>query len=148
MGPAEARAGHARGRPGGWMGYAVATLVLAGVAVAATGGDPEIAGGIVVAWAIQVAAVRPLAAALEARRDATRAWLGGLAARVGGLIATGTVAVVGTTSSRLPVAYGIAIVVLLLTEAGWLYRRLTRPGRVAEEPAGTEHRREGTRTTG
>jgi len=140
--------GAASGRPRGWLAYAVSTLIAMGAVVAAAGGDPEIAAGAGSAWMIQVLALLPLGGALEARRDATRAWLGGLAARAAGLIATGTLAVADATSPRLPVSYGVAMVALLMAEAGWLYRKLPRPDRGEDDAAGTEHRLEGTRTTG
>jgi len=99
--------------------YALATLGLA-VAAAAWLGDGERTSGIAAAWLIQVVAVWPLNRALLAGRRATRPWLGGIGLRMGGLVVTGGLAWTGWATPDLPIAYGLAMLVLLWTEALWL----------------------------
>ena len=109
--------------PAGWMRrtrtYALATLGLAAVAVAWMQ-DGERAWGIAAAWLIQVVAVWPLNRALLEGRLAIRPWLAGIGLRMGGLVVTGGLAWTGSATSDLPIAYGLAMLVLLLTEALWL----------------------------
>lgn len=112
-----------KGVPTGWTRrtptYALATLGLA-VAAAAWLGDGERTRGIAAAWLIQVVAVRPLNRALLEGRRAIRPWLGGIGLRMGGLVVTGGLAWTGSATSDLPIAYGLAMLVLLWTEALWL----------------------------
>lgn len=125
---------------GGALAYSVLTLVAAGVAVALIGGTPERRLGIAAAWLIQAVAFRRLDGALAARRDATRAWVTGIALRAGGLGVAALLVVAGRASADLPVAYGIAMLVLLLAEAGWLARDLSRTaGRGASEELDRTH---------
>ncbi len=98
--------------------YALATLALA-VAAAAWLGDGERSRGIGAAWLIQVVAVWPLNRALLAGRRATRAWLGGIGLRFGGLVVTGGLAWMGSATPDLPIAYALALLVLLWAEALW-----------------------------
>lgn len=133
----------ARSRPRRALGYAIVTLVGAGVAVALVGGPAERAWGIWMAWVIQAAAFWRLDAALAGRRDATRAWVGGMAVRAGGLVVTGALAMMDRASTDLPVAYGITMLVLLLAEAGWLARDLSRTAR-----RGASEELDRTRSTG
>ncbi len=125
--------------------YALLSLSAAAVAAAMSGGGERV-WGISAAWAIQVAAIWPLDQALTAGRDATRAWLGGIALRLGGLIVTGGLTVAGAATSDLPVTYGVSMLVLLLAEAAWLTRRLG--GQRAGEIAGRNEELDGTRKTG
>ena len=108
--------------PAGWTRrtptYVLATLGVAGVA-AVWMGDAERAWGIAGAWLIQVAAVSPLNRALLAGRRATLPWLGGIGLRMGGLAVTGGLAWAGFATSDLPIAYALAMLVLLWTEALW-----------------------------
>ena len=112
-----------KGVPTGWMRrtstYALATLALS-VAAAAWLGDGERTWGIAAAWLIQVVAVWPLNRALLAGRRATRPWLGGIGLRMGGLVVTGGLAWTGSATPDLPIAYGLAMLLLLWTEALWL----------------------------
>lgn len=109
--------------PAGWTRrtptYALVTLGLAAVA-AAWPQDGERTGGIATAWLIQVVAVWPLNRALLAGRRATRPWLVGIGLRMGGLVVTGGLAWTGLATPDLPIAYGLAMLVLLWTEALWL----------------------------
>lgn len=110
----------------GALAYAAATLVGAGAAVALIGATPERVWGISAAWLIQAVAFWRLDEALASRRDATRAWIAGIAVRAGGLGVAAVLVVTGYAGRELAVAYGIAMLVLLLAEAGWLARDLSR----------------------
>ena len=123
----------------GFAGYVSTTLVMIGVAIALTGAALEPAAGMLSAWAIQGFAFRRLVAALNARRDATRAWLGGIWGRGGGLVLLGAASFAGLASPDLPVAYALTMLVLMLVEAAWLHR--THGARAG-------NRLEGTHTTG
>jgi len=130
----------------GFFLYAVGTLGLVAVATVVAGGASETSLGLFLAWTIQLVAFRPLTTALAERRDMMRAWLGGLALRSAGLIATGGLALAGRTESDLPIAYGTGMMVLLLVEAGWLFRRLPRPEGLADGGVGTDNGIERTTT--
>lgn len=119
---------------GGALAYSVLTLLAAGVAAALIGDPVERALGIAGAWLIQTVAFWRLDEALAARRDATRAWVAGIALRAGGLGIAALLVVTGRASPDLAVAYGVAMLALLLAEAGWLARDLSRTaGRGASE---------------
>jgi len=123
-------------RAGGSAAYGIATGVAAAIAVAAAGGDLEISAGVLVAWSLQWPALGALASALDEGRDATRAWLGGLASRALGLAATVGLMLAGRAGESLPIAYGAAMWAFLMAEAAWLYRRLPeRPRRTTASPA-------------
>lgn len=115
----------ARGR----RSYAAVTFLLAagGVAAAAGGGwgDPAaVAAGVFGAWAIQAVAFWRLARALAEERDATRVWVLGIGARIGGLaLAFAASRATETGGTELLLAFGVAILAFLLLEAGWLARR-------------------------
>lgn len=113
--------GRARGR---WV-YALVTLGLAAAAAAIAGG--ERAWGIVAAWVVQIVAGGPLDRALAAGRPAMRPWLGAIALRVGGLAVTAALAWSGAATADLPIAYAIAMLVLLWGEAIRLLRAPTSP---------------------
>ncbi len=113
--------------------YALSTLGLA-VAAAVVSGGGERAWGIATAWLIQVAAIWPLDRALFAGRRATKPWLAGIALRAGGLVVTGGLTWTGSATPDLPIAYGIAMLVLLWVEAIWLW--LARGLGQSGEPAG------------
>ncbi|MFV1986253.1 MAG: hypothetical protein ACC682_03180 [Gemmatimonadota bacterium] len=130
----------------GFIAYAISTLALVGAATVIVGGTREVGLGMFTAWVIQLVAFRPLARALSEQRDARSAWLGGLAIRGAGLIGTGGLAVAGRFESDLPVSYGTTMMVLLLAEAGWLFRRLPRAGGFATGAAGTDDGIERTTT--
>jgi len=85
--------------------------------------------GVVAGWAIQVGAVIPLAAALEKGRPLVGAWITGMACRAGALAVAGGLTLVGLVPRTAVAAAGIALVVLLLAEAGWLMVELGRLGR-------------------
>ena len=123
--------------------YALVTLALAAVAAALAGGG-ERAWGIGAAWGIQVAANGPLDRALVAGRKAMKPWLGGMALRGGGLIVAAGLAWSGAATPDLPIAYAIAMLVLLWGEA----IRLTRALRRAREAGGATNELDTERKTG
>jgi len=123
----------------GFAGYGFTTLVMIGVAIVLRGAAVEPVVGMLSAWVIQGVAFRGLVKALDARRDATRAWLGGIWGRSAGLVALGAASFAGLASPDLPVAFALTMLVLMLVEAAWLHR--TRG-------AAAENRLEGTHTTG
>jgi len=126
--------------------YAAVTLVLTVAAIlgASFVGRREAMWGIGAAWGTQAVAFQRLMGALGAGRRATGAWLGGIGARFGMLALLGGIAYVGGAGNDLPIAYGIAMLVLLLMEAGWLMRM--RPDGVA--PDGDTNETDRTRSTG
>lgn len=113
-----------RGKRGRALTYGVATLSLVVVAIGFLGASWEPSLGVAAAWLIQVVAFWRLDRALSSGRNAMRAWLGGIAARLGGLVLLGSLTLVGALTVDVPIIYGISILALLLIEAGWLVRRL------------------------
>ncbi len=113
-------------RPGG---YAVASLVLclAGAAVvtrldALTPGTAIV--GALAAWAIQAIAVWRVVEALDEGRSVLRPWATGIGARVGGLAAAFVASFLSeSVGEGLALAYGGALLILLLLEAVWLVLR-------------------------
>lgn len=132
----------------GFVTYLAVTLLAAVATVFATGGAPGLAAGIALAWVVQAVAFWRLELALEQGRNATAAWLGGTGARLAALIAVGSASLIGVVDTDVVVAYGVAMVVLLLLEAGWLYRRLSWPEAVTNGGTGVESGIEGTHGTG
>jgi len=110
-------------------------------------GRPGWAAGVILAWVVQTAAFWRLDRALVAGRDATRTWLGGIAARFGGLVFAAGLALGGVTSDDVPVAYGVGMLVLLLMEAVWLARRPHTKVPLVDS-AGAENDIDRTRSTG
>ena len=96
----------------------------------------SVQGGIAAAWLIQVVAIWPLNRALLAGRRATRAWLGGIGLRMGGLVVTGGLAWMGAATSDLPIAYALAMLVLLWTEALWLALARTKTNSTRKRTTG------------
>lgn len=127
MEPGDPPAGDASSAVWGPGGHAAVTagLVAAGGVVATAWGAPsaEIWSGVVLAWVIQAASLWRLQRAVGGGRDATRPWLGSMAARLGGL---GLVAVVAWTTvvdgQAMAVAYVATVVPLLWIEGLWLHR--------------------------
>ncbi len=106
--------------------YSVATFLACAGVIAIIGGGPELWAGVATAWTIQCLAFWRLNEALGVGRDATKGWIGGMVGRAGGLAVCAGFALAGVTSNDLPLAYGVAIVVLLLAEAAWLARTIFR----------------------
>lgn len=127
------------------LGYALVTLLGSAIVVGLVGGTPERIGGAVLAWAIQSHAFWRLSEALYARRDARGVWLGGMAARGLGFLTCGGCAIAGLAGNDLPVAYGISMLVLLLTEALWLARTSPSGGGVS---VGAANELDGTHSIG
>lgn len=108
-------------------GYALATMGLVaigwGLAIRRPGVDTSaMAAGVAAAWVVQVASFWRLVERLAAGRNALRVWIGGIAARVGGLVVAAVAAASTPVGQELPLAYGVTLVVLLLVEAVWLSR--------------------------
>ena len=106
-------------------GYLWVTLALAagGVIAAIVGGHPaaQVAIGAGTAWGVQAGSFWLLATGLERGESITRVWAAGMAARFGvGILVWGLAVLVGTPTRALMIAYGMALVVFLLLEAGWL----------------------------
>ncbi len=107
------------------LAYLLVTLVLAGSGTAASvvGGSSAwaVTTGCGAAWAVQGLAFWFLAGALQARRPVARVWIAGMAGRAGaGVLVWLLAALAGAPTKELMVAYGLALVVFLLLEAGWL----------------------------
>lgn len=106
-------------------GYLWATLALAaaGVIAAIIGGRPALAVaiGVGIAWTVQAGSFWLLATGLERGESITRVWAAGMAARFGiGILVWVLAILAGTPTRALMIAYGMALVVFLLLEAGWL----------------------------
>ncbi len=105
--------------------YLAATLglVLAACAAAAVGGRGvvAVATGCGIAWAVQAVSFWLLAGGLGRGDRVMRVWVVGMAARVGtGVLVWILARVAGAPTRDLMVSYGLALVVFLLLEAGWL----------------------------
>jgi len=106
-------------------GYLWVTLALAagGVAAAIVGEHPAmpVATGVGVAWLVQATSFWLLAGGLESGEPITRVWVTGMASRFGiGVLVWGLATLAGAPTRALMIAYGLALVVFLLLEAGWL----------------------------
>ncbi len=110
-------------------GYAVVSLLLCVAGVAAVGRlDVLPAGtasvGALAAWAVQAAAVWKVVKALDEGRSVLRPWAVGIGARVGGLAAAFVASFLSDRIGEgLALAYGGALLILLLLEAVWLALR-------------------------
>lgn len=102
-----------------------ALLGVAGGAVAAGAGRAaavETTVGVGSAWLIQAAAWWLLTGDLAAGREATRSWIGGIAARLGGLAALAVAAgPTGLDRGTALLAYAGAALAFLTLEAIWLH---------------------------
>jgi len=106
-------------------GYLWVTLALAGggVTAAIVGGHPAVpvAIGTGIAWTVQAGSFWLLATGLERGESITRVWSAGMATRFGtGILVWGLAILAGAPTRALMIAYGMALVVFLLLEAGWL----------------------------
>jgi hypothetical protein len=111
------------------IGYAVGTLAvcLAGVVVAAGLNVVPLgtlAAGALAAWAVQAVAVWKVVRALDDGRSVLRPWVAGIGARIGGLAAAFVASLLTErVGEGLALAYGGALLILLLLEAVWLALR-------------------------
>ena len=80
------------------------------------------------AWGLQVVAFAALDRRLRRGRDATRAWIVGLAARAATLLAVLMASVVGLVPREAAVAYGLGLTMLIILEAAWLALGSGSPG--------------------
>lgn len=108
------------------IGYLVTTLGLLGLgggyllATGAERGIPWILGGVA-AWLIQAPAYWALVGRLEAGLDATRAWLAGMGARLGGFAVLAVASwVTDLPAGPIAAAYGMVMIAFLVLEAVWL----------------------------
>lgn len=108
-------------------GYAAAAALLGligGLAAVVPGPAPtaEVAVGVGSAWLIQAATWWPLSGDLAAGRPATRSWIGGMAARLGGLAVLAVAAgPTGLERGAALLAYAGAALAFLTLEAIWLH---------------------------
>lgn len=113
-------------------GYLAVTLVLtvAGTVAAAIGGHPGLAigAGAGFAWCVQAGSFWLLAGRLEQGEPVMRVWVAGIAARFGaGVILWLLVALAGAPTRELMMAYGLALALFLIVEAGWLAVATSNP---------------------
>jgi len=106
-------------------GYLGVTLAVAGAAsvAAITGGYPAlpVVLGAGTAWIVQAVSFWLLAGRLATGDPVTRIWITGIAGRFGtGILVWALAALAGAPTRVLMIAYGMALVVFLLLEAGWL----------------------------
>ena len=114
------------------IGYLATTLALVGAASAILAASGAARSGLLIvgantAWSIQAVAYWVLVGRLERGLDATRPWVAGMAARVGGF----ALLAVASWMTRLPlrsvaVSYAIAMIAFLMLEAAWLAGRRPR----------------------
>lgn len=83
-----------------------------------------VAVGLGTAWILQAPAFWVLAGRLARGRRAVRSWIGGIAARFGGLAVLAVAGdVAGGPAAIVLLAYGAAVFVQLMLEALWLWKR-------------------------
>lgn len=108
----------------GSIGYAAVAGLLATVgwrlSVAAGFRPVNTGAGLLIAWGLQVAAFAGLEHRLSRGRDATRAWIAGMAARAATLLAVLPASVLGLVPREAAVAYGFGLTMLIILEAAWL----------------------------
>jgi len=98
-------------------------LAVAGSVAAIVGGHAAVPVvlGAGAAWIVQAASFWLLAGGLERGDRITRVWVTGIAGRFGaGILVWALAALAGAPTRVLMIAYGMALVVFLLLEAGWL----------------------------
>lgn len=107
-------------------GYLVLTgaLAIAGGVIGVRAGTPSpggVATGVGLAWIVQAVAFWLLAGGLERGTEILRVWIGGMAARFGGLaVLWAGSAATGAATVDVVVSYALALLVFLLAEAAWL----------------------------
>ena len=108
------------------LAYGLVSLIVSTVGCAAAvslgpGSGIAIALGVFSAWLIQVGSFWRRAEALGEGRPVLRTWVGGIAARGGGLVlAFGAGTLTRLEGGAVLLAYGGTLLVLLLLEAVWL----------------------------
>ena len=98
----------------------------------AAGAEPDLAIGVVGAGVLQSVLFWRLAGLLAGGRDATRAWVGGMALRFGTFAAVSGVALGTTLLSRaFGLGFAFGLIAFVLLEALWLAvaSRRTRPAK-------------------
>ena len=98
-------------------------LAVAGSVAAIVGGHvaAPVVLGAGAAWIVQAVSFWLLAGGLERGDRITRVWVTGMAGRFGaGILVWVLAALAGKPTRVLMIAYGMALVVFLLLEAGWL----------------------------
>lgn len=122
----------------GRAGYLAVTAVATTAAgLAWAGARPEhaapVAVGLGTAWVVQAPAFWVLAGRLARGERAVRSWVGGIAARFGGLAVLAVAGdVAGGPARVVLLAYGAAVFAGLMLEALWLWKR--QPGREGTKP--------------
>ena len=107
------------------VGYLWVSLALAaaGSVAAIVGGNAAlpVVLGAGAAWVVQAASFWLLAGGLERGDRITGVWITGMTGRIGaGILVWGVAALAGAPTQVLMISYGMALVVFLLLEAGWL----------------------------
>lgn len=106
-------------------GYLWVTLAVgaAGSVAAIAGAYPAlpVVLGAGAAWIVQAVSFWLLAGGLASGDPVTRIWITGMASRFGiGVLVWALAALAGAPTRVLMITYGMALVVFLLLEAGWL----------------------------
>ncbi len=114
------------------LGYLGVTLGLVALSTAAAvvGGRFGLAVGIGAgfAWIVQAASFWFLAGRLEDGQPVMRVWVTGIATRFGAGVLLWLLAVLaGAPTRELMMAYGLALAVFLIVEAGWLAVITSKP---------------------
>lgn len=110
----------------GYLAVTAALTLAAGLAWTAVepSHGPAVAVGLGTAWVLQAPAFWILAGRLARGREAVRSWIGGIAARFGGLAVLAVAGdVAGAPGAVVLLAYGVAVFAQLMLEALWLWKR-------------------------
>ena len=109
------------GRTAGYLGLSALTCVVGwGISLRLGAGAYGAAGALAVAWGLQAAAYGFLARRLETGRDASAAWVAGLAMRGVALGVAWLALWLGRISRDTAIVFGLALSALIILEAVWL----------------------------
>lgn len=109
------------GRTAGYLGLsALACAAGWGISLRLGAGASGAVAALVVAWGLQAAAYGLLARRLEAGRDASTAWVAGMALRGAALGGAWLAMWLGRISRETAIVFGLALSALIILEAVWL----------------------------